>query len=173
MGPILALIAPSPLVNLLIAYISGMKDTTDTARYASYLDLHLIIDSEGHLIVKLYKRQFIISHSSLSIYMKQHSISTLYLHMAYISLGWYNIAGLAFPQQTVAANKKATEPPPFMHHLSAATRGQQQKYMYMHFARYLRHKTSRVAWNGILRSLSVRHVRLLLIASCTRYYIIL
>ena len=32
-----------------------IKDTTDTDRSASYLDLHLKIDSEGRLRTKLYK----------------------------------------------------------------------------------------------------------------------
>jgi hypothetical protein len=33
------------------------KDTTDTARSASYLDLHLEIDSEGWLRTKLYDKR--------------------------------------------------------------------------------------------------------------------
>jgi hypothetical protein len=33
-----------------------IKDTTDTDRSASYLDLHLEIDNEGRLRTKLYKR---------------------------------------------------------------------------------------------------------------------
>ena len=39
-----------------------IKDTTDTYRSASYLDLHLEIDSEGRL-------RFQFSHCELSIYM--------------------------------------------------------------------------------------------------------
>jgi hypothetical protein len=34
-----------------------IKDTTDTDRSASYLDLHLEIDSEGRLRTKLYDRR--------------------------------------------------------------------------------------------------------------------
>jgi hypothetical protein len=34
-----------------------IKDTTDTDRYASYLDLHLEIDSEGRLRTKLYDKR--------------------------------------------------------------------------------------------------------------------
>ena len=36
-----------------------IKDTTDTDRYASYLDLHLEINSEGRLRTKLYDRKII------------------------------------------------------------------------------------------------------------------
>ena len=49
-----------------------IKDTTDTDRFASYLDLHLEIDSEGRLRTKLYdiRDDFdIASHCELSIYM--------------------------------------------------------------------------------------------------------
>jgi hypothetical protein len=34
-----------------------IKDTTDTYRSASYLDLHLEIDSEGQLRTKLYDKR--------------------------------------------------------------------------------------------------------------------
>jgi hypothetical protein len=34
-----------------------IKDTTDTDRSASYLDLHLEIDSEGRLRTKLYDKR--------------------------------------------------------------------------------------------------------------------
>jgi hypothetical protein len=34
-----------------------IKDTTDTDRYASYLDLHLEIDSQGRLRTKLYDKR--------------------------------------------------------------------------------------------------------------------
>ena len=34
-----------------------IKDTTDTDRYASYLDLHIEIDSEGRLGTKLYDKR--------------------------------------------------------------------------------------------------------------------
>ena len=47
-----------------------IKDTTDKDRSASYLDLHLKIDSEGRLRTKLYdKRWFQFSHCELSIFM--------------------------------------------------------------------------------------------------------
>ena len=47
-----------------------IKDTTDTDRSASYLDIHLEVDSEGRLRTKYYdKRLFQFSHCELSIYM--------------------------------------------------------------------------------------------------------
>jgi hypothetical protein len=47
-----------------------IKDTTDTDRSASYLDLHLEIDSEGRLRMKLrQKRWFQFSHYELSFHM--------------------------------------------------------------------------------------------------------
>ena len=45
---ILHLIYPSQL---------EIKDTTDTAKYASYLDLHLEIDTRGRLNTKLYDKR--------------------------------------------------------------------------------------------------------------------
>jgi hypothetical protein len=41
-----------------------IKDTTDTDTSASYLDLHLEIDSEGRLRTRLFQ----LSYSELSIY---------------------------------------------------------------------------------------------------------
>jgi len=42
----------------LIAYIEfEIKYPTDTAKYASYLDIHLEIDSEGRLRTKLYDKR--------------------------------------------------------------------------------------------------------------------
>jgi len=48
-----------------------IKDTTDTNRSASYLDLYLEMDSEGLLRTKLYNKgdDFNIPHCELSIYM--------------------------------------------------------------------------------------------------------
>jgi hypothetical protein len=47
-----------------------VKDTTDTDRSASYLDIYLEIDSEGWLRTKFYnKTLFHFSHCELSIYM--------------------------------------------------------------------------------------------------------
>ena len=64
-----------------------IKDTTDTDRSASYLDLHLKIDSEGRLRTKLYDKRDDLKfplwtfHSYVATF-QQH------LHMEYISLSW-------------------------------------------------------------------------------------
>jgi hypothetical protein len=56
----------------------------DTARYNSYLDLHIEIDSEGRLITKLYDKRdyfnFPIGNFPFICIFQQH------LHMEYISL---------------------------------------------------------------------------------------
>ena len=44
-----------------------IKDTTDTDSSASYLDLHLEMDSEDRLRTKFYYEN--VSHCELSIYM--------------------------------------------------------------------------------------------------------
>jgi hypothetical protein len=49
-----------------------IKDTTYTDRSASYLELHLEIDSEGRLRTRLFQ----FSYYELSIYMYQHSSCT-------------------------------------------------------------------------------------------------
>ena len=69
-----------------------MKDTADTARSASYLDIHLEIDSDSLLKTKLYDKRddfnfFIanlISILNLATF-QQH------LHMEYTSLSWSDI----------------------------------------------------------------------------------
>ena len=40
-----------------LSIVLEIKDTTDTARTASYLDIHLEIDSEGRLRMKLYDKR--------------------------------------------------------------------------------------------------------------------
>ena len=62
-----------------------IKDTTDTNRSASYLDLHLEIDSEGWFRTKLYNKKddfnfLIVNLHSYVATFQQH------LHMKYISL---------------------------------------------------------------------------------------
>jgi hypothetical protein len=73
-----------------------IKDTTDTDRSASYLDLHLEIDSEGRLRTKLYAKRddfnFPIVHFPfICSNIPQH------LHMEYISLSWCDIPELVIP----------------------------------------------------------------------------
>ena len=59
-----------------------MKDTTDTDTSASYLDLHLEIDSEGRLKTKLYDKRDYLNFPTFHVYVtfQQH------LHMEYTSL---------------------------------------------------------------------------------------
>jgi hypothetical protein len=59
LGSVASLLAATRRINPIELEI---KDTTDTEGSASYLILHLEIDSEGWLITKLY-------HCELSIYM--------------------------------------------------------------------------------------------------------
>ena len=72
-----------------------IKDTTDTDRFASYLDLHLEIDNEGLLRTKLYdtRNDFNFPIVNFHLYVatfQQH------LYMEYISLRWYDIPELVF-----------------------------------------------------------------------------
>jgi hypothetical protein len=54
-----------------------IKDTTDTARCASYLNLHLEIDSEGWLITKLFQ---LTDHHCLEIVVSFDNISRIIDH---------------------------------------------------------------------------------------------
>ena len=51
--------------------VGTVLDTTDTARYVSFLDLLIVLDSEGQLRTKLYHKSddFNFPHCELSIYM--------------------------------------------------------------------------------------------------------
>ena len=62
-----------------------IKGTTDTDRSASYLDLHLEIDSEGLLRTKLYDKR---DDSNFPLRTFHSYIATFqqHLHMEYISL---------------------------------------------------------------------------------------
>ena len=67
-----------------------IKDTTDTDRSASYLDLHLDIDSEGRLRTKLYDKGDV---SIFPLWTFHLYVATFqqHLHMEHISLSWYDI----------------------------------------------------------------------------------
>jgi len=75
-----------------------IKDITDTDRSASYLDLHLEIDSEGRLRKKLYNKRDDFNfplwtfHSYVATF-QQH----LHMWYMYISLSWYDIPELVVP----------------------------------------------------------------------------
>ena len=69
-----------------------IKDTTDAYRSASYLDLHLTIDSEGLLRTKEMISIFPLwtFHCCVAIFQQQ-------LHMDYASLSWFDITELVVP----------------------------------------------------------------------------
>ena len=83
------LVVMTSLLTMLYPIELEIKDTTDTDRSASYLDLHIEIDSEGRLRTKLYDKRdnfnfpivnfpLIIAHSSStciwSIYLSDDTI---------------------------------------------------------------------------------------------------
>jgi len=73
-----------------------IKDTTDTDRSASYLDLHLEIDSEGRLRTKFTTKEM-ISIFPLWTFHLYVEHSRQHLHMEYIFLSWYDIPELVVP----------------------------------------------------------------------------
>jgi hypothetical protein len=62
-----------------------IKDTTDTDRFASYLDLHLEIDSEGRLRTILYDKRDNFNFPIVNFHLYV-AIFQQHLHMEYISL---------------------------------------------------------------------------------------
>jgi hypothetical protein len=64
-----------------------IKDTTDTDRSASYLDIHLEIDSEGRLRTKLYDKRDDFNFPIVNFYLYVATFQQ-HLHMQYISLSW-------------------------------------------------------------------------------------
>ena len=73
-----------------------IKDSTVTDRSASYLDLHLEIDSEGRLRTK-FKTKEMISIFPLWTFHLYVATFQQHLHMEYISLRWYDIPELVVP----------------------------------------------------------------------------
>jgi hypothetical protein len=72
------------------------KDATDTDRSASYLDLHLEIDSEGRLRTKLYDKRNDFNFPLKTFHLYEATFQK-HLHMEYISLRWYEILELVVP----------------------------------------------------------------------------
>ena len=88
----------------------GIKDTTHTASSASYLHLHLEIDSESGFRIRLFdKKLFPLWTFHLYVATFQQ-----YPHNDYISLIWYNSLELQAPIMISliegSSNKEATEP---------------------------------------------------------------
>ena len=73
-----------------------IKDTTDTDKSASYLDLHLHIYSDGRLRTNLYDKRddFNFPIVTFHVYVAKFQ---QHLHMEYISLNWYDIPELVVP----------------------------------------------------------------------------
>ena len=69
-----------------------IKDTTDTYRSASYLDLHLEIDSEGLLRTKLYDKRDDFNFPIVNIPAAPE-------YEMYISLSWYGITEVVVPSR--------------------------------------------------------------------------
>ena len=66
------------------------KDTTDTDKSVSYLDIHLEIDSEG-LLSRNFMTKEIISIFALWTFHLYVATFQQHLHVEYISLGWSDI----------------------------------------------------------------------------------
>ena len=78
-----------------------IKDTTDTDMSASYLDLHLAIDSEGRLRRNFTTKEMISIFPLWTFHLyvatfKQH------LHMEDISLSWYDIPEFVVPIRRIS-----------------------------------------------------------------------
>ena len=87
-----------------------IKDTTDTDRSASYLDLHLKIDSEGQLRTKLYDKRDYFNFPIVYFPFICSNIPAAPAYGVYISqlMRFYGACGSY--QDFLAANKEPTEP---------------------------------------------------------------
>ena len=74
-----------------------IKDTTDTVKYVSYLDLHLEIDNEGRLKTKLYDKRDDFSFQIVNFPFLCSNIPTAPAYGVYISqLIWYIRACISY-----------------------------------------------------------------------------
>ena len=89
-----------------------IKDTTYTDRSASYLDIHLEIDSEGRLWTNLYDKRDDFNFSIVKIPFISSNIPAVPDYGVYISqlIGYSRACGSYQDFLPVAANKEATEP---------------------------------------------------------------
>ena len=69
------------------------KDTTDTARFASCLDLQLEVDSEGRLRMKPYHKRGDFNFPLWTVHLYVATFQQ-HLYMEYISLSWSDIPEL-------------------------------------------------------------------------------
>ena len=86
-----------------------IKDTADTDRSTSYLDLHLKIDSEGRLRTKHYVKRDDFNFPIVNFPFICNNIPAAPAYEVYISqlMRYYRAGGSLIE---VAANKEATEP---------------------------------------------------------------
>ena len=86
-----------------------INDTTDTDMSASYLDLHLEIDSNGRLRTKLYDKRDDINFPIVNIPFIHCTIPAAHAIGVYISLmiGYSRVCG--YHHDFLAANTEATE----------------------------------------------------------------
>ena len=70
-----------------------IKDTTDTDRSASYLDLHLKIDSEGRLRMKLYDERDDFNFPSMNFPYMRSTIPAAPAYGVYITLRYSSACG--------------------------------------------------------------------------------
>ena len=84
-----------------------IKDTTNTDRSASYLDLHLNSDSEGQLRTKLYHKRHDINFPIVNFPFNYIQVDT-YINIpavpGYIYLSWFDIPELVVPIR-ISANE--------------------------------------------------------------------
>ena len=75
-----------------------IKDTTDTDRSTSYLDLHIEIESEGRLKTKLYDKRYVVNFPIVNF---SFICSNIPAAPAYgvISLSWFDIPELVVPMR--------------------------------------------------------------------------
>ena len=74
-----------------------IKYTTDTDRSASYLGLHLEVDSEGWIRTKLYDKIYYFNFPIVNFPFIRSNIPAEPAYGVYISLSWYDIPELVVP----------------------------------------------------------------------------
>ena len=72
-------------IIIFIYIIQSIKDTTDTVKSASYLDLHLEIDNEGRLETKLYDKRDYFSFPIVNFRFLSSNIQAAPSYGVYIS----------------------------------------------------------------------------------------
>jgi hypothetical protein len=93
--------------------IYEVKDTTESDRFGSYLDLHLEIDNEGRLSTKLYDNRDDINCPNVNFPLMRSTIPAAHVYGVYISRKWNDIRECVAPIRISViedtANTEATE----------------------------------------------------------------